>query len=97
LAAEFRERPDVPASAKCASAHGRNDYPLDGWFVGPSRQLASKAAHHAMRDCVQRLRTIERNDASRSTLLEQNFSSVFHHMQRRFCNEPSPSAGNDAR
>ena len=70
--AEIVKRANVAAGGKGTLACGGDHHPRDRGVVGPAIELRAQRQHHGVRDGIERLRPIERDDAGGAAPLEQN-------------------------
>ena len=75
-AAEIVEIAQVAAGRERACAPSRDDHAGDGGIALPFAQLPRERAHHVVRHGIERVRTIERNEARGAAALEQDVGFV---------------------
>ena len=73
-----RELPDVAAGAEGLLARALHDDPRDRRILRPGIESAAHLADHGQGQSVERLRTVERDEARLALLLAENFNALVH-------------------
>ena len=76
--AGFVQRANVAAGAECAVAIAADDDRGDIVVLRPDAELFGHGKAHAMRERVQRLGPVQRDEAQRAALVEEDFRFIRH-------------------